>query len=315
MQGWVTATWRTIGILICSAMLLTSATLGQTGRVSPPRSFSLAAVEAASEQSAGPGQSQTSDSTFDDTEAVDDHGQPAGSTTDSGNPQPDIQESVVSTAPEAPQHSGENALEDADVELSLLPPANPVPQPGSGFMVPEADRLQFSKAAPVRMAPVRIQIPDAWVDARIRTVGVTPEGEMEAPEDFWEVGWYRYGARPGDEGKAVMAGHLDSQDGAAIFYHIGNLQPGDDIRILLGGPDGERFYRVREVAQYHVDDAPLERIFGPSDTAELILITCGGDWLGNDAGGYTDRIVVYADMVVAGEADSSADPSSSDVQS
>jgi sortase A len=137
---------------------------------------------------------------------------------------------------------------------------------------------------------------------------------MEAPDDFWEVGWYRYGTRPGDEGKAVMAGHLDSHDGAAIFYHLGSLQPGDDIRILLGGPDGERFYRVREVAQYHVDDAPLDRIFGPSDSAELILITCGGDWLGNDAGGYTDRIVVYADMVVPGEAETAGSPDQDDIR-
>jgi hypothetical protein len=306
MSGWVSATWRTIGILICSAMLLTSATLGQTGRVSPPRSFPLAAVEVASDQSAEPSQSQTSDNTYDDTEAADDPGQPAGSTSDSGKPQP------------APRTAGESAEPDvsqnAGGEPNLPQPVNPVPQPGSGYMVPEADRLLFNKAMPVRMAPVRIQIPNAWVDARVRTVGVTPEGEMEAPDDFWEVGWYRYGTRPGDEGKAVMAGHLDSYDGAAIFYHIGNLQPGDDIRILLGGPDGERFYRVREVAQYHVDDAPLDRIFGPSDSAELILITCGGDWLGNDAGGYTDRIVVYADMVVPGEAETAGSPDQDDIR-
>jgi hypothetical protein len=297
MSGWVSATWRTIGILICSAMLLTSATLGQTGRVSPPRSFPLAAVEVASDQSAEPSQSQTSDNTYDDTEAADDPGQPAGSTSDSGKPQPAILGPPVN-------QQNRTCRRMLAVNLIFRSRLTRCRSPVAAYMVPEADRLLFNKAMPVRMAPVRIQIPNAWVDARIRTVGVTPEGEMEAPDDFWEVGWYRYGTRPGDEGKAVMAGHLDSYDGAAIFYHIGNLQPGDDIRILLGGPDGERFYRVREVAQYHVDDAPLDRIFGPSDSAELILITCGGDWLGNDAGGYTDRIVVYADMVVPGEADS-----------
>jgi sortase A len=164
------------------------------------------------------------------------------------------------------------------------------------------------------MSPVRLQIPAAWVDARIQTVGITPEGEMGAPDDFWEVGWYRYGARPGDTGKAVMAGHLDSQHGAAVFYHIGDLEPGDEIRVLLGGPDGERFYRVREIAQYHVDDAPLDKIFGPSDDPELVLITCGGEWRGADAGGYTDRIVVYADMVMPEET-ADSEPAADDPRS
>lgn len=157
--------------------------------------------------------------------------------------------------------------------------------------------MRFNVADPVRMAPVRLQIPDAWVDAAIQPVGVTENNEMETPDDYWEVGWYRYGARPGDAGRAVLAGHLDSQDGAAVFYFIRDLEPGDQIRVLLGGPDGERFYTVRETATYPADEAPVEYIFGPSDRSELVLITCDGTFEGPDAG-YSDRFVVYADMVV-----------------
>lgn len=151
------------------------------------------------------------------------------------------------------------------------------------------------------MLPVRLQIPDAWVDAPIQPVGVTAENEMETPDGYWDVGWYRHGVRPGDNGRAVIAGHLDSQDGAAVFFHIRDLEPGDEIRILLGGPDGERVFTVRETAQYPAADAPVEHIFGPSDRAELVLITCDGDFQGSEAG-YSDRFVVYADMVLPEQA-------------
>ena len=89
----------------------------------------------------------------------------------------------------------------------------------------------------------------------------------------------------------------DSQDGAAVFYDISQLKPGDQIRILLGGPGGDRIFTVRESAQYPAAEAPVEHIFGPSDHPELVLITCDGDFEGSDAG-YSDRFLVYADIMV-----------------
>jgi hypothetical protein len=288
-MGWISISGRYLGIVTCSALLLISATLAQTGQASPSRAVSVPAQQIEQSHSPEPTPQAVTGTTKTDPDDRADSDGPEVS--DAGASEP----STLATPDTA--DPGDDNLGNTP---SLQPQAG-APQAGSGFYVPQDDMFRFNKAQPVRMAPVRIQIPAAWVDARIRTVGVTPDGQMEAPTDFWEVGWYRYGARPGDPGKSVMAGHLDSQTGAAVFYEIGALQPGDEIRILLGGPDGERIYHVREVAMYHVDDAPLDRIFGPSDSSELILITCGGEWRGNDAGGYAERIVVYAEMVTPGE--------------
>ena len=285
-MGWLSATGRYLGIVTCSALLLISATLGQTGQASPARSFSPEAFAATGSQA---GQTAQSDTESAESSGVETGDAPAST------PVPSATEAAVAPSPTpAPLHADENITEQ-----TALRPGGATPRAGTGLFVPDDEGVRFNKASPVRMAPVRIQIPQAWVDAPVVTVGVTPDGEMEAPSGFWDVGWYRNGTRPGDPGKAVMAGHFDSQEGAAVFYFLGDLQPGDDIRILLGGPDGERFYKVREVATYNVDDAPLEKIFGPSDKQELVLITCGGEWRGPEAG-YSDRIVVYADMVVPG---------------
>lgn len=270
MVGWVSATGRILGILVCSALLLTSVTLVQAGQASPGRTTPPIAVEAASNEPVATDQPEnltTTEQTVADTSSA-----------------------TVPHLESTPAPASPDTLPDTLTSEKLLPKS------GSGIVPPPDQGIQFNKATPVRMAPVRLQIPEAGVDAGIQTVGVTPEGEMEAPDDFWEVGWYRYGTRPGDPGRAVIAGHLDSYSGTAVFYSLGDLQPGDDIRILLGGPDGERFFTVREVAHYPTDEAPVEHIFGPSDRPELVLITCGGDWQGSHAG-YSDRIVVYADMV------------------
>lgn len=40
------------------------------------------------------------------------------------------------------------------------------------------------------------------------------------PKRFDTVAWYVLGPRPGELGKAVMAGHLDAKTGPAIFWRL-----------------------------------------------------------------------------------------------
>ena len=46
--------------------------------------------------------------------------------------------------------------------------------------------------------PVRLLIPDLDLDMELDAVGVTPDGQMEVPEDPDRAGWYRHGPAPGD---------------------------------------------------------------------------------------------------------------------
>jgi sortase A len=162
---------------------------------------------------------------------------------------------------------------------------------------PESTEVpQWSVVSPTRWAPTRLHIPDIGVDSRIVGVALTETGEMEAPREYEEIGWYRLGTKPGEPGRAVMAGHVDSKTGPAVFYRLQELAPGTVVEVTLGGGAETLRYVVRETARYSVDDAPLERIFGPSDVSELVLITCtGGFDFSRDA--YPDRLVVYADLV------------------
>lgn len=59
--------------------------------------------------------------------------------------------------------------------------------------------------------PARIEIPAIQVDATVIQVGKTANGQMEVPNNTIETGWYNPGYKPGSQGNAVIAGHVDSK--------------------------------------------------------------------------------------------------------
>ena len=152
-------------------------------------------------------------------------------------------------------------------------------------------------AAPVEppLVPIaRLVIPAIDVDAAIETRTVTADGVMENPTGPRDVAWYDFSALPNRAGNIVMSGHFDYVNvGAAVFYHLDELQPGDEV--LLNLEDGNTAtYRVTSVHTYDVDEAPVQEIVGPTEVETLTLITCGGTF-NTTTREYDERIIVRAE--------------------
>ncbi|MCC6626912.1 MAG: class F sortase [Chloroflexi bacterium] len=148
-------------------------------------------------------------------------------------------------------------------------------------------------AIPLPVRPVTLAIPALGLTSTIEAVGVDAAGNMDVPSGPSTVAWYAYGARPGDLGNAVVAGHVDYRNyGPAVFWRLREMQVGDEIWVTdATGP--RRRFRVYDVASYRAADAPLERIFGSSGGVYLNLITCVGTFNGA-TGEYDRRLVVFA---------------------
>lgn len=145
------------------------------------------------------------------------------------------------------------------------------------------------------MKPVRISIPSIGVDAAIEETGILDNGEMGVPEDVDQVGWFAPGFKAGAEGNAVLAGHVDSLTGPAVFYKLDQLKTGDQF--TLTDKDGrEMVFEVRGTSSYITDEAPVEEIFGRSDQRMVNLITCTGDY-NRDIGSHEERLVVSAELI------------------
>lgn len=127
-------------------------------------------------------------------------------------------------------------------------------------------------------APAGLQIPSLDVDdAAVVPVGIDATGGLEIPGAH-EVGWYRFGARPGaGAGSIVLAAHVayDGEDG--VFRHLGSLEPG--ATVVVETADGRQLgYRVDSVAVHPKADLPIDDLFTPSSPERLVLITCGGSF-------------------------------------
>ncbi|MGH2458587.1 MAG: sortase domain-containing protein [Chloroflexota bacterium] len=167
-----------------------------------------------------------------------------------------------------------------------LAPAEPVLPPLPTMAGPEVTGL-----GPLEL-PVRVKIPRIGVDAPVETVGLEADGTMGTPKSFSDVGWYGYGPTPGQAGEAVLAGHVDSVHGPAIFWSLRDLKPGDRIEVdLFGG--GARHFVVDGSGTYPSGAAPISSIFSWSGPPRLSVITCGGVF-DRSVHAYDHRLIVYA---------------------
>ena len=149
-------------------------------------------------------------------------------------------------------------------------------------------------AAPVR--PVAVSIPALAVAGPLEElVADADTGELAAPADPARAGWYAAGVVPGDQGPAVIGGHVDSRSGPGVFFRLRTLHPGDLIDVTRS--DGRTVhFSVIAVALYPKDRFPTEAVYGPTSGPELRLVTCGGTF-DRSARSYDDNVVVDAALV------------------
>lgn len=155
------------------------------------------------------------------------------------------------------------------------------------------------RAAPTRTplklaAPVRLELPDLGLSARIAPVGVDADGALTVPANPDVVGWWRSGARPGEaRGSVVIDGHVDSAtEGLGVFARLRELEPGAAVVVESASGDARR-YRVTGRRQFPKAALPADTVFSQDVAERLVLVTCGGRF-NRDEGSYTDNVVVFA---------------------
>jgi sortase (surface protein transpeptidase) len=184
--------------------------------------------------------------------------------------------------------------------VALLLSPGPGPGPAAADVPAAASTplavVAETPAPAVAVEPVRVRVPAIGVDSPLVRRGTDAAGALVPPAEFDRAGWFTGGAAPGDVGPAVLAGHVDSANGPAVFWRLRDLAPGDDVLVDRG--DGTTVaFTVTAVARYPKDEFPTAAVYGPTPRAELRLITCGGTF-DRALRSYTDNVVVSA--VLAG---------------
>ncbi|MEU8681743.1 class F sortase [Streptomyces sp. NPDC048611] len=188
------------------------------------------------------------------------------------------------------------------VRQGLSGEADGPPQPGAGSALFPGDLPPAGPPPPPlpRSAPARVAIPSLDVSAALMPLGLDERGGIEAPpaEDPGLAGWYADAPTPGENGTAVIVGHVDSRSGPAVFYGLGALEKGRAIRVTR--EDGRT--AVFEVYGTQVFDKrkfPSRKVYGTTGRPELRVLTCGGAYTAGS--GYAGNVVVFARMTGSGQ--------------
>ncbi len=143
--------------------------------------------------------------------------------------------------------------------------------------------------------PVTLEIPSLGVKAAVESVGLDSQKRMDVPKNADNVGWYNLGSRPGENGNAVIDGHLDSTTGPAVFSRLKEIPVGN--RVVITDDQNHTYeYIVTDKKTYPFDAVPLKEIFGSSNRPFLNLITCEGVFNSTQKN-YSQRVVVYTKLV------------------
>ncbi|MEU7639739.1 MULTISPECIES: class F sortase [unclassified Streptomyces] len=162
--------------------------------------------------------------------------------------------------------------------------ATPAPAPAADLVLP-------------RSAPKRLTIPEIAVDAPFTSLTLAPTGQLNPPPaaDKNLVGWYQDGASPGERGAAIVAGHVDTKTGPAVFLQLETLKPGATVEITREDGIVAKF-KIDSVETFSKATFPNDKVYADTPDAQLRLITCGGSY-DRKAKDYVANVVAFAHLV------------------
>lgn len=154
---------------------------------------------------------------------------------------------------------------------------------------------QKDNAPQLQQYPMYLVISKLLVNAPVEAVGVNDKGEMANPSSLQKLAWYKDGAKPGQQGSVVLAGHTGSPSEIGVLQGVDKLKTGDSLEVRETGGKNSK-YEVYKVDTYAVGDVPLPEVFAKKDGSYLNLVSCVGKWNAT-TNSYDQRLVVYTKLV------------------
>ena len=160
---------------------------------------------------------------------------------------------------------------------------------------PTEDEVRQYTVAPDR--PRYLTIEKLGINkARILPMGVNDKGELDTPNNIFDVGWYEASGKPGLGGTMIIDGHNGGPHVLGVFKSLPSLAEGDIITVERG--DGVVYnYKAVEsttVALSESDEYMATAARSPERGKESVtLISCTGEW-SQQQGTYLSRQFVRA---------------------
>ncbi|MGW4248741.1 class F sortase [Nocardia sp. NPDC004722] len=166
--------------------------------------------------------------------------------------------------------------------------------PAAATSAPATTTAVKTAAAITRSTPVSFAISSIKATGSLISVGLNTDGSVQVPADYRQAGWYQKGPAPGEEGSAVILGHVDSYKGEGVFFSLKKVRPNDIVDVTRA--DGKTaHFKVTDVRMYEKTQFPDQLVFGPRGGATLQIVTCGGAF-NQTTKSYESNVVVFSSL-------------------
>ncbi|MGX7825292.1 class F sortase [Actinokineospora sp. 24-640] len=171
------------------------------------------------------------------------------------------------------------------------PPASSAAPPPAKTAAPRQPSAERPPPAVGGQPPGTVRLADGG-QARLVRKELGPDATLPVPESLREATWWGAGLDAA-QGATVFAGHVNWKGRTGPFAELWDARAGDPVSVVDGGGRSWR-YRVSEVVTLAKDALPTraEELFGQSGPHRLVLVTCGGRWVGGSDGYESNRIVI-----------------------
>ncbi|MEV7037898.1 class F sortase [Amycolatopsis sp. NPDC051061] len=185
------------------------------------------------------------------------------------------------------------------IVLTWLPPeptSLAAPPPGSlpGENAAPAVLPADSESA-AQQRPGTVRLPDGATARLVRTE-LTDRGVLPIPRGLGDAAWW--GAKLGAaQGAALLSGHVNWEGQRGPFDELWRMRDGDEVSVV-DARGGRWVYRVDSVTTLPKETLPEQaaKWFGQDGPHRLVLVTCGGDYVGGTEG-YDENRLVTAKLV------------------
>ena len=90
----------------------------------------------------------------------------------------------------------------------------------------------------------------------------------------------------------MIAGHVDSKRGPAVFFRLDDLNRGDQI-FVDRADSTTAVFATQRIERHDKNAFPTDAVYRDTPDSQLRLITCGGKF-DRKAHRYVDNIIVFA---------------------
>ncbi|WP_027927787.1 class F sortase [Amycolatopsis benzoatilytica] len=174
--------------------------------------------------------------------------------------------------------------------------AQQTPQPGTAQVAAGETGPASSSAEPdPGQTPAAVQLPGGG-QAKLIAEEVGEDGALPIPKSLGEAAWWGSGLGAA-QGVTLLSGHVNWAGKTGPFQELWRMKPGELVTVTDTAGKAWQ-YKIDEARTIHKSDLAAEsaKLFDPAGPHRLVLVTCGGEYVGGQEG-YDDNRVVTASPV------------------